>query len=176
MGFRTWHGSSAREPDEKTARSSAPPSGNASATRLYGPSRAEVLGRNYLELFVPEKARDGIAKDIKKVLSGEPTLAYENPVRGKNGQERALLWTVAQLLDPRGWPVGVVACGQDITPRRRARQHLKVTRARLRELSNHLNQVKEEERARVARQVHDELGQPLAALVMGLSGLEDETL
>ena len=147
---------------------------NASASRIYGRSRDEVLGKNYVDLFVPESSRREFEEDIKKVLSGQPARSFENPVRGRNGQKRILLWSVARLRARKAAPLGVVACGQDITPRKRAREHLKVSRARLRDLSNHLNTVREEERARVARQVHDHLGQSLAALVMGLSRLEDD--
>jgi len=147
---------------------------NSAASSVYGRSRDEVLGEDYLDLLIPEPARPRIANELKKVLSGEPTRAFENRVRGRDRKERILLWSLARLLDSRERPVGVVACGQDITPRTRARAHLKVSRAKLRDLSNHLNGVREEERASVARRVHDDLGQSLAALVLGLSRLEDD--
>lgn len=90
--------------------------------RVYGIPRGEVLGRDYLELFVPEGVRGAVAADIAKVMRGEPTYGFENPVVARDGTEAVLLWNVNRLADAAGEPVGVVACGQDITSRRRAEQ------------------------------------------------------
>ncbi|HIQ42927.1 PAS domain S-box protein [Pseudomonas sp. BMW13] len=52
----------------------------------------------------------------------------------------------------------------DITENKLAELALADSRARLRELSAHLESVREEEKARIAREVHDELGQVLTVL------------
>ena len=54
---------------------------NPEAERLYGKKREDVLGKNYLEMFLPEEAREMVARDIEKVLDGEPTRGFENAVR-----------------------------------------------------------------------------------------------
>ncbi len=98
---------------------------NPEAERLLGRRREEVLGKNYLELFVPRQARDAIAADIEKVLGGEPTRGYENPLRARDGSERAFVWSVNRMLDSSGQPAGIVAVGQDITERERAEDRLR---------------------------------------------------
>ena len=44
---------------------------NREAERISGYSRAEVLGKDYFELFLPEENWKGVAADIKEVLDGE---------------------------------------------------------------------------------------------------------
>jgi PAS domain S-box-containing protein len=58
------------------------------------------------------------------------------------------------------------------TQRGRAEQALHASHDRMRRLADHLQQAREEERARIAREVHDELGQTLTALKLDLSWLK----
>ena len=62
--------------------------------------------------------------------------------------------------------------GHDITERKRAEEELTYSREQLRNLSLHLQSVREEERTTIAREIHDELGQVLTALKMDLSWLD----
>ena len=69
----------------------------------------------------------------------------------------------------------------DITEGKLAEDQLRASREQLRELSRFLESVREEERTRMAREIHDELGQTLTALKIDLSWLrrrlpEDEEL
>jgi signal transduction histidine kinase len=61
---------------------------------------------------------------------------------------------------------------RDITDRLLAEERLKSSRESLRELAWHVESVLEEERSRIARQIHDDLGQILTGLKMDLSWLE----
>ena len=55
--------------------------------------------------------------------------------------------------------------------RRRADQELRSSREQLRNLSAHLESIREEERTRLAREIHDELGQAMTALKMDIAWL-----
>jgi len=57
---------------------------------------------------------------------------------------------------------------QEINERKLTQEQLKQSRQRLRELALHIQHVKEEEAKRIAREIHDELGQALTALKMDL--------
>ena len=112
----------------------------------------------------------------------EPTLTMDRWLdlwkRARAGEERPVLETRCQQADG-GWvPVDVALSflrhGQeeylvvfitDVSERRRAQ-------AQLRELSAHLESVREEEKTRIAREMHDELGQVLTVLKLEISMCE----
>lgn len=57
---------------------------------------------------------------------------------------------------------------KEITGHKRSEEQLKQSRERLRDLASHLESIREEERSRIAREIHDELGQALTALKMDI--------
>jgi len=63
---------------------------------------------------------------------------------------------------------------EDITERRQAEETLQRSRDQLRALTARVQRVREEERTRVAREIHDELGQDLTAIKIDLSSLSQE--
>lgn len=65
----------------------------------------------------------------------------------------------------------ILGIAQDITERKEAEEELRASREQLRILLAHLQFVREEERTRISREIHDELGQSLTALKMDLSWL-----
>ena len=88
---------------------------NREAERIYGWRREEVLGKDYLSMFLSEDVRQIMAANIKKVLAGQPTVGLVNPVITRNGTQRQLQWNATRILDAVGEPIGVIASGQDIT-------------------------------------------------------------
>ncbi|MEX1139015.1 MAG: PAS domain-containing sensor histidine kinase [Bacteroidota bacterium] len=72
-----------------------------------------------------------------------------------------------------GYAEGVVL---DVTERKHAEERLRDSHQQLRNLSARLDSVREEERIRIARQVHDELGQILTAVKIHLTVLTDAAM
>jgi PAS domain S-box-containing protein len=64
---------------------------------------------------------------------------------------------------------------QEVAERKRAEAELQESREQLRKLAEHLETVKEDERKRIARDIHDELGQNLLALRIDVSMLSART-
>ena len=60
----------------------------------------------------------------------------------------------------------------DITEQKRVEEQLKISGEQMRELAAHIEAVREEERTRIAREIHDELGQSLTGLKMDLSWVD----
>jgi len=71
-------------------------------------------------------------------------------------------------LDDAGHVVSLVGTAQDITEQKKAAEALKNSHAQLQALSARLQRVREEEVSRIAREIHDDLGQKLTALKMDL--------
>ncbi len=76
------------------------------------------------------------------------------------------------LGDERSEPLRKVGVFRDITMDRDARERLKVSERQLRALSAHLENLREQERTRISREIHDQLGQILTALKIDLRWLE----
>ncbi len=77
-------------------------------------------------------------------------------------------------LDAEGRVASVLAVGRDITAIKMAERRLEDSNAQLRDLTRRRETAREEERKRIAREIHDELGQHLTALRMGISVLRLE--
>jgi signal transduction histidine kinase len=62
----------------------------------------------------------------------------------------------------------------EITDRKRAEEELRYSQEQMRALAAHLQMVREEERTRISREIHDELGQLLTGLKMDLRWVENK--
>lgn len=162
---------------------------NRAAEHIYGWSRAEALGKNYLTTFLPAEIRQDVAADISRVLAGHPSDAYENEVIHRDGGRCTLVWNVCRLLDGQGLVAGIMAIGQDITERKRVENELRqltadlerrveartaelsASRQQLRALAERLHALQEAERAELARELHDQFGAAMTALKVDLHWL-----
>ncbi|MHB8068790.1 MAG: hybrid sensor histidine kinase/response regulator [Desulfobaccales bacterium] len=141
---------------------------NPEAERVSGWPRQEVLGRSFLELYVPETFKEKVKADFQKVLAGEATRGFEMPLKLREGGERPFLWNVNRLLGKEGQVLGVMAVGQDITERKRSEEVLLESEQKLRLLTSQILTAQESERKRISRELHDELGQSLTILKLNL--------
>jgi PAS domain S-box-containing protein len=144
---------------------------NPASERLSGYTRGEMIGRSSLALgFWPDAGeRDRFVADL---LRDEIIYGREIQLRRKDGQLRNALASAA-LIDLLGRKF-ILFQGIDITERKNAEKAVQQHQELLRELSAHHDSVREGERANIAREIHDEMGQALTALKMDLSvlGLE----
>ncbi len=97
---------------------------NRAAEHVYGWSRDEVLGKDYVEMFLPEAERAAIAADMRKVVEGGETQDFDNPVVSRDGTLRILRWFIRRLLDDAGKTRGIVASGYDITKHKSNQEQL----------------------------------------------------
>jgi len=131
---------------------------NRRGCEILGYSEDEVLGRNWFDGFVPERMRETVRQAFDALIAGKLDLAehFENPIRTRSGEERAILWRNTALRDPDGNITATLSSGLDITDRRRAEQDLRETVRELERSNEDLDQF-------AAIVAHD-LQQPLLAI------------
>jgi len=129
---------------------------------IYGYPKDELIGMQSLNLTHPED-RALIKEMMAKRLKGEK-VPSEYEIRGlkKNGDT---IWVMRSLslINYKDGPAisGIVS---DMTKRRKAEQALRESGKELRILSNQLLSAEEKERKRIARELHDGIGQALSAI------------
>jgi two-component system sensor histidine kinase UhpB len=149
---------------------------NGPAERFTGWRAAEAVGRKLDVVFqarnggqtlktrawLKQAAVEGAAPEPPRELTLLPADKRELPIEVSAAPIRD---------DPRG-ALGAVFVFRDITERKRFEAELKKSQAELRSLAGHLELAREEERTRIAREIHDELGQMLTGFKMDLAWME----
>jgi PAS domain S-box-containing protein len=153
---------------------------NRAAAQMLGWRTEDVLGRNMHELIHHTHA-DGRAYPecdcpiFNAFRRGLPCRIDDEVLWRADGSPFSAEYSSHPVVEG-GVVRGAVVTFVDITERKRAHDELErrvAERTReLRELANHLEAVRETERKRIAREIHDELGSLLVALKMDVNWLE----
>jgi PAS domain S-box-containing protein len=137
---------------------------NRGAERMYGWSAAEAQGRISHEFFKTEFPEP--FEEMHKTLFETGVWEGELAHRTKDGKRLFVESRQAVQRDEDGKPRRIIEVNRDITGRREAEESL-------RSLSARLLQLQDEERRRIARELHDTTGQSLAALAIHLSAVNE---
>jgi PAS domain S-box-containing protein len=92
---------------------------NDAATRTYGWKREEVIGRNTIEVTVPEVSREDAEQIMVKILRGE-SWSGEFRVRHKDGHEFPVHITDSPLFGEDGNIIAIIGVSYDISEKKRA--------------------------------------------------------
>ncbi len=136
---------------------------------LFGCERAEVVGQVSVAvgLWPKPEQRAGFLAELGQRGN---IFNRENVFRKKNGETGVALFS-AERLHIAGQAC-VLVLFNDITARKQAEAAVETSRAQLRALLARLQRAREEERTRLAREVHDVLGQLLTGMKMDLAWCE----
>jgi len=98
---------------------------NQKGADILGYSKEEIVGKNWIETFLPKD----IQSDIKKIgddIIGkiDVHLGNENLIVTKSGEERLLLWNNSTLVDENDNSIGILTSGIDITDQRENERQL----------------------------------------------------
>ena len=136
---------------------------NRAAEKLSGYSRAEIVGHNFKEFVAAEHVRD-VRDSFWKKLAQQGETTYEVDVINKDGR-RVPIEVSSRAIYENGELVGVQGMARDITERKLAQDALQ-------RFSRNLIEAQEEERRRIARELHDQIGQILTAVKMNLHAVQ----
>jgi two-component system sensor histidine kinase UhpB len=140
---------------------------NPVAETLTGWKSSDAEGRALAAVFkvAPEPGGELIALGANE--ESGPSL-----LTAQGGQKFPIEYSASPIRDDGGVTIGRVLVFRDITQRRRSEEEIRQSRERLRALVAHAESLREEERIRIAREVHDELGQMVTGLRMDLAWME----
>ena len=142
-----------------------------SFTELFGWTLDELSGRQIH--YVPESERERTMRQISKVLDkGIPGSGFETKRLAKDGRVIDTSLSASRYHDHDGKPAGLLVILRDITTRKKSEQTLAQSEKQLRLLSAQLLTAQENERKRVARELHDGIGQLLTATKFRLESLQ----
>lgn len=142
--------------------------------KLTGYNEEEIIGNNFFDIFLPERLKKTGKNVFQKFITDGLHTHYESSILTKSGEEKIILWNNTLLKDITGNILGTMRIGENITERKRAEVQLRSSYDQLQRLSAHLQSVREEERIKIAREIHDELGQTLTGFKIDLSWLQNK--
>jgi len=162
---------------------------NLGAQALKGYAKEEIIGKHFSQFYLPEAVQSGWPQRELGIAKKEGRFADEGWRIRKDGSSFWASVIITALRESDGKLCGFAKVTQDMTDRRQNEERIQSLNRELRlrisqldeiqrvvqlrtielqKLSGRLLQVQDEERRRLARELHDELGQQLAGLKMML--------
>jgi len=143
---------------------------NGASERITGKKLNDVLGKDDYFLFPPEEAKVIMNGDRKVIAEGKISTCEETVTT--TSHVTTFLSTKGPIFDKSGNSVGLFGVAHDITERRKAEEEKRKSQEMLEHLIKHMTEIRENERALISRDIHDQLGQSMTALKLDLNWLQ----
>jgi PAS domain S-box-containing protein len=93
----------------------------------------DVIGRDWIADFVPERLRDEVRRDFRRIIADavDSQGSYANLILTYDGAERLIAWRYVLIRDAQGAVRGALSSGEDITEHRRAGEKLQAAMTEL---------------------------------------------
>jgi PAS domain S-box-containing protein len=135
---------------------------NRAAEELSGYTRDEIVGKHYSNFVRPTYLKT-VRENFCRKLDVPLETTYETEIACKDGTRRPVE-VISRMIYRNGEPVGVQGTVRDITERKRAQRALQTH-------SRRLVNAQDAEREIIARELHDDIGQSLTAIISNLESI-----
>ena len=139
---------------------------NTGAQKIYGYTEAEAVGKS-INMLLPPDLPDEENKILETLKSGDRIQHFETVRVTKTGKRINVSLTISPIKDSNGRTVGCSGIARDITERKRAEEALSCMNRRVIE-------AEERERNRIAKDLHEDIGQRLALLAIAADQLKND--
>ncbi len=139
---------------------------NPAEEKTVGITNAQAAGKLIQEIVPPDVAAI-LKANFRRCIETGRRINYEEQLDLPVGR-RHFDTTLIPVRDASGRIYRLVGIAHNITERKQTAEHLQRSEEQLRALSSRIQSLREEERTRIAREIHDHLGQLLTALKFDL--------
>lgn len=141
--------------------------------KIFGMNRTtfKLSYEAFLEMVHPED-RYGVREDFVTSIYEKKPYDVVHRIVLPDGSIKTVQEKSKTFYDEKGNPKRVTGTVLDITEKKNAEENLKKSHQQLRDLSNKLQTIREEDKKRISREIHDELGQTLTAIKLDLTWIE----
>jgi len=142
----------------------------------------EVKGKSLWEVgLISQKQMTAVKAVFQQLCDGHYPRSYENDWVGKDGTRHVIAWSNTVFIDESGKVKYVIGTGIDMTEKKKGEILLKRSKRRLernhntlRYLATKLITAQEDERRRIARDLHDDMNQQVAALALKIQTIQGQ--
>jgi PAS domain S-box-containing protein len=107
---------------------------NGTGCKILGLAEEEILGKNWIEAFIPGWKQEEIRNYMNGIITGqiEPSKLDEGPVLDASGNIHWIQWSDVIVREKDGKVIGILSAGPDITEKKQAEEELRDSEARFR--------------------------------------------
>jgi len=147
---------------------------NKAVQDVFGYTPEELIGQSTRHLHIDDSHYQAFGRISQQALDKKGYFHGEYQMKCKDGSIITTEHSISPLDEQKGWRQGVVSIIRDISERKQYIRQIESYSKRLKHLTSHLQKVQEEERTRIAREIHDEAGQIFSILKFNLQSLKKD--
>lgn len=109
---------------------------NKRGCEVLGYTEEEILGKKWIDNFIPERLQDKMNDILEKLRSNQKVSYeyFENPVITHSGEERIISWYNTALKDEKGRFQGILSSGEDVTTKSKMERELQENYQKLQQI------------------------------------------